>query len=131
MVSHLIRCIAKTLYFQESRSILNACTKKVWKLIEGTTYIYIYIIRGETPRAQCQRLLKYNKFWIKDTCTEPKDYFYVKTKRKKLTSNLFLVVMTIIRCCTKKKIICAFLYCFRREWDLKKKLLIRRKYNIY
>ena len=25
--------------FQESTTILNACTKKVWKLIEGTTYI--------------------------------------------------------------------------------------------
>ena len=29
--------------FQESTTILNACTKKVWKLIEGTIYIYIYI----------------------------------------------------------------------------------------
>ena len=29
--------------FQESTTILNACTKKVWKLIEVTTYIYIYI----------------------------------------------------------------------------------------
>ena len=27
------------LNFQESTTILNACTKKVWKLIEGTTYI--------------------------------------------------------------------------------------------
>ena len=26
------------LNFQESTTILNACTKKVWKLIEGTTY---------------------------------------------------------------------------------------------
>ena len=25
--------------FQESMTILNACTKKVWKLIEGTTYL--------------------------------------------------------------------------------------------
>ena len=39
------------LNFQECTTILNACTKKVWKLIEGTThthththiYIYIYI----------------------------------------------------------------------------------------
>ena len=30
------------LNFQESMTILNACTK-VWKLTEGTTYIYIYI----------------------------------------------------------------------------------------
>ena len=29
--------------FQESTTILNACTKKVWKLIECTTYTYIYI----------------------------------------------------------------------------------------
>ena len=28
--------------FQESTTILNAM-QKVWKLIEGTTYIYIYI----------------------------------------------------------------------------------------
>ena len=28
---------------QESRTILNACTKKVWELIQGKTYIYIYI----------------------------------------------------------------------------------------
>ena len=28
---------------QESPTILNTCTKKVWKLIEDTTYIYIYI----------------------------------------------------------------------------------------
>ena len=27
------------LNFQESTTILNACTKKVWKLIESTTYI--------------------------------------------------------------------------------------------
>ena len=31
------------LNFQESSPILNACTKKVWKLIEPTAYIYIYI----------------------------------------------------------------------------------------
>ena len=28
--------------FQGSAAIFNACTKKVWKLIECTTYIYIY-----------------------------------------------------------------------------------------
>ena len=41
----------KILNFQESTTILNACTKKVWKLIEGTTYLsycvhiyqYIYL----------------------------------------------------------------------------------------
>ena len=27
--------------FQESTTILNACTKKVWKLIEGTIYFAI------------------------------------------------------------------------------------------
>ena len=31
------------LNFQESTSIVNACTKTFWKFIEGTTYIYIYI----------------------------------------------------------------------------------------
>ena len=33
----------KLLNFQEFTTTLNACTKKVWKLIEGTTYIYIYV----------------------------------------------------------------------------------------
>ena len=32
------------LNFQESTTILNACTKKVWKLIECTTYIANYIL---------------------------------------------------------------------------------------
>ena len=31
------------LNFQESMTILNACTKKGWKLIECTTYAYIHI----------------------------------------------------------------------------------------
>ena len=31
------------LNFQESTTILNACTEKVWNLIEYTTYIYIYV----------------------------------------------------------------------------------------
>ena len=31
------------LNFQESTTILNACTKKVWKLIECTTYIFKYL----------------------------------------------------------------------------------------
>ena len=38
-----MRCIAITVNFQESTTILNAFTKKkkkkVWKLIEGTTYV--------------------------------------------------------------------------------------------
>ena len=29
------------LNFQKSAPILNACTKNVWKRIEGTTYLYI------------------------------------------------------------------------------------------
>ena len=33
----------KILNFQESTTILNACTKKVWKLIEGTPYIDTYM----------------------------------------------------------------------------------------
>ena len=32
-----------TLNFQESTTFVNACTKKAWKLFEGTSYIYIYI----------------------------------------------------------------------------------------
>ena len=31
------------LNFQESMTILNACTKKVWKLIESTTYVNLYL----------------------------------------------------------------------------------------
>ena len=31
------------LNFQESTTILNTCTKKVWKLIECTTYMIIFI----------------------------------------------------------------------------------------
>ena len=31
------------IYFQESTTILNDCTKKVWKLIEGTTYVLSYV----------------------------------------------------------------------------------------
>ena len=34
------------LNFQESASILNACTKKVWKLIECTTYLSFKLIVG-------------------------------------------------------------------------------------
>ena len=30
---------ANILNFQESTTILNACTKKVWKLIKGTSYL--------------------------------------------------------------------------------------------
>ena len=28
--------------FQESTRILNACTKKFWKIIEGTTYVFFF-----------------------------------------------------------------------------------------
>ena len=30
--------------FQESTTTLNACTKKAWKLIEGTSYVATYIL---------------------------------------------------------------------------------------
>ena len=36
--SHKMYC-NNILNFQESMRILNTCTKKIWKLIEGTTYI--------------------------------------------------------------------------------------------
>ena len=39
LVCHLIRCIAITVNFQESTTILNVCTKKAWKLIECATYV--------------------------------------------------------------------------------------------
>ena len=41
----------KILNFQESTTILNACTKKVWKLIEGTSYVP-YIAECEARRYQ-------------------------------------------------------------------------------
>ena len=40
--SHKMYC-NNILNFHESTTILNACTKKVWKPIEFTTYICIYI----------------------------------------------------------------------------------------
>ena len=33
----------KIVNFQESTTILNACTKKVWKLIDVTTYVYQFL----------------------------------------------------------------------------------------
>ena len=33
--------------FQESTTILNACTQKIWKLNECTTYMYIYIYESK------------------------------------------------------------------------------------
>ena len=38
------------LNFQESMTILNACTKKFWKLIEGATYIFIIKCCGSSIR---------------------------------------------------------------------------------
>ena len=32
--------------FQESTTILNTCTKKVGKIIEGTTYVSIYSVNS-------------------------------------------------------------------------------------
>ena len=34
----------KILNFEESTTILNACTKKVWKLIEGTMRVFCFIV---------------------------------------------------------------------------------------
>ena len=39
--------------FQESTTILNACTKNVWNLIEGTTYIdFSWDIKDDTYRSE-------------------------------------------------------------------------------
>ena len=48
----------KILNFQESTPILNACTKKVWKPIEGTTYMPIHHCREFDPRSM--RFFPYN-----------------------------------------------------------------------
>ena len=44
------------LNFQESTTILNACIKKVWKLIKGTSYILqieicLYVAQGYMDEA--------------------------------------------------------------------------------
>ena len=42
---------------QESTTILDACTKKAWTLIEFTTYIYIYncpIVVEDDPKLSNQ-----------------------------------------------------------------------------
>ena len=36
--------------FQESTTILNACTKKVWKPIDGTTYVYVWACPNQNRR---------------------------------------------------------------------------------
>ena len=41
------------LNFQESMTILNACTKNIWKLIEFTAYIYIYMYVCVCVLAHC------------------------------------------------------------------------------
>ena len=45
------------LNFQESMTILNACTKKVWKLIEGTTYFFIYLWQRKEAEGTLQKQL--------------------------------------------------------------------------
>ena len=46
----------KILNFQEFTTMLNACTKKMWKLIEFTTYMYIYISRYcQWPWVSCNQ----------------------------------------------------------------------------
>ena len=39
-----------TLNFQESTTILNACTKIVWKLIESTTHSYFFLIHQKLKK---------------------------------------------------------------------------------
>ena len=48
------------LNFQVSMTILNVCTKNVWKLIEGTTYFQKWLSRlgpQNTPTASLQRII--------------------------------------------------------------------------
>ena len=48
---------SKILNFQESTTILNACTKSVWKLIESTTYIHNIHTNGIKKK-------EYTKIWL-------------------------------------------------------------------
>ena len=67
--------------FQESTTILNACTKKVWKLIEGTTYIY------EEDLALCyEQCLICHK-------TKPNHIYLICMYKEDLSSNNLLWLM--------------------------------------
>ena len=39
--------------FKESTTILNACTKKGWKLIEGTLYLFCWVNHPSSSYANC------------------------------------------------------------------------------
>ena len=44
-------CSNNIVNFQESMTILNACKKRVWNLIECHIYIYIYILQEIEPES--------------------------------------------------------------------------------
>ena len=52
----------KILNFQESTIILNACTKKVWKLIEGATYVYSFTC-AKNVWCKIEFLMSHRKCW--------------------------------------------------------------------
>ena len=53
------------LNFQESTLILNGCTKKVWKLIEGTTYLIDLFVNSELFIEILSWALKHSKLNLK------------------------------------------------------------------
>ena len=63
-------------HFQESTTILNIHTKKVWKLIEFTTYIYACMEKYEAKEGK-KKLDKYKR-WDKEKLGKYK----VKIKEK-------------------------------------------------
>ena len=58
LVSHLMRRIAIAMNFQESTTILNARTKKIWKLIVCTSYIYVCVCVYKRVSVRISILLK-------------------------------------------------------------------------
>ena len=59
------KCSNNIVNFQESTTNLNAYTKKVWKLIEGTTYLYqfvLYIELSEGARNNCKKWMRPHEF---------------------------------------------------------------------
>ena len=103
-------------------SMIKLTENEVFVLF-NQTYIYIYIYNPKgvgvsNLSAHCQCLSTYRYLRLKinqhSTCRAKKS-FYIKIKLKihflGAIINLFLVMMTIIRCCRKKSYL-ALLYCF-------------------
>ena len=101
------------LNFQECKTILNACTKKFWKLIEDSTYIYIWecvcvcknstlrnnsflavIHKSKVLKVMYKYIFKKKQYikwcciliWI-EICFHPKKYCIKSSKQKQRKNN--------------------------------------------